>query len=133
MPSKLTTPNRVLYLNWYKTLCRVKISRLIPFGLNSKRCKVSFLSEIYNLQTSGIEASPYTIRRVGYSPNDAFVCFSFLEGKKGGMKFVRGMKVKNLYSLGFLAFRISRLKTNFQFYQSLLPGSALCNANFFLN
>ena len=39
-----------------------------------------------------------------------------------------GMKVKNLYSIGFLAFRISRLRSNFQFYPSLLP--ALYNANF---
>ena len=38
------------------------------------------------------------------------------------------MKVKNLYSIGFLAFRISRLRSNFQFYPSLLP--ALYNANF---
>ena len=127
MPSKFSTPNWVLYLNWYSILCRVKISRVIPFRLNSNRWKVAFLSEIYNLQISGIETSPYTIRRVGYSSNDAFV-WDFLKGKKENELFVCGMKVKNLYSISFLAFRISRLRTNFQFYQSLLP--ALYNANF---
>ena len=35
--------------------------------------------------------SPYTIRRVGYSSNDAFVCFSFLEGEK--RKKIKKMRV----------------------------------------